>query len=247
MPPPKPPPEGTGRRPAAGPAPGRRLRARRRPPSLANVRIASTSVFFGKPFVHGMSIALRVRSTRKLPGRRRGMTLCASRRKKSVASTSTRPSVSAATVKPHRIDFAKGVLDRAPLVRVGAVRAEGVVGLHHHHARPDPLELDDASLAGLPAIEPDVVRPQARREAGRVEHLGVELVDLHPERPGLVVPVERHVAVELLEPRRPRVDGLEGSGRLPAPPRPPCAERPVAQTSDSAIAKSDVLRMGAIL
>ncbi len=102
----------------------------------------------------------------------------------------------------------EGVLDRAALIRVGAVRAERVIGLHHHHPRPDPLEFDDPSLARLSAIDPDVVRPETRRKAGGVQHLGVELVDLHPEGSGLVIPVERHVAVQLLEAGRPRVDRL---------------------------------------
>src|SRR5262249_46516456 len=102
------------------------------------------------------------------------------------------------------------VFDGAPLVGIRAVRAERVVGLHHHHARPDPLEPDDPTLPRLAAIEPDVVRSESGREAGRIEHLGVELVDLHPERAGALVPVEGHVAVDLLEPRRAGLDGLDG-------------------------------------
>ena len=103
------------------------------------------------------------------------------------------------------------ILDRVHFVGVLAVGAPCVIGLHHHHARPDPLELDDPPLAADPTIEPDVVRPQPRRQAGGVEHLGIELGDLHPERAGLVVPVERQVAVDLLQPRRPGIDGLDWS------------------------------------
>ena len=109
----------------------------------------------------------------------------------------------------------EGVLDRAPLVGVGGVGAEGVVRLHHQDARADPLELDHPALARLPAIEPDVVRSQARGQPGRVEQLGVELVDLHPQRARPLVPVERHVAVEFLEPGGAGVDGL-GRASLPA-------------------------------
>ena len=77
---------------------------------LVNVRVTSTSVFFGNPFVCGRKTALRLSSTLKLPcfdSRRRGATPWASRTKNAVASTSTRPSSSASTVNPHNTDDAK--------------------------------------------------------------------------------------------------------------------------------------------
>jgi hypothetical protein len=75
-------------------------------PSVVKVSVASSSVFFGNTFVLGMYTALRVRSTRNVAGRRRADRPVASRNRKSVRSTSTRPRLSAATVKPQRIDVA---------------------------------------------------------------------------------------------------------------------------------------------
>jgi len=66
----------------------------------------SISVFFGKPFVFCRKKALRVRSTRYVPGRNALPAPLTSRRVKSVASTRTRPPLSAATVKPHSTDLA---------------------------------------------------------------------------------------------------------------------------------------------
>jgi len=67
----------------------------------------------------------------------------------------------------------------------------------------------------LAAIEPDVVRTEAGRKTRRIEQLGIEAADLHPQRPRLVVPVERHEAVELLERRRAAFDrGRRAGGRL---------------------------------
>src|SRR5205823_6862525 len=96
---------------------------------------------------------------------------------------------------------------------IRAAGAEGVVGLHHHHARADALEFDDAALARLAAIETDIIRPEPGREPGGVEQLGVEPVDLHPQRAAALVPVERQVAVDLLEAGRAGFDGRGWSGR----------------------------------
>src|ERR1035441_1607529 len=52
-------------------------------------------------------MALRVLSTRYVPGRSELAAPRPSRRKKSVASTNTRPSLSAATVKPQSTERAK--------------------------------------------------------------------------------------------------------------------------------------------
>src|SRR4029079_14603230 len=76
-----------------------------------------------------------------------------------------------------------------------------------HDARADALELHDAPLAGLSAIEADVVRTKAGRQRGGPQHLGVELADLHPQRARLVVPVEGHVALDLLEAGAAGFDG----------------------------------------
>src|SRR5437870_5433653 len=61
------------------------------------------------------------------------------------------------------------VFDRLTLERIAAARSEVQVGLHHQHPRPDALEADDAAAAFLAAVETDVVRAQARRQAGREE------------------------------------------------------------------------------
>ena len=79
-----------------------------------------------------------------------------SRRRNFVASTRTRPPVSAATSNPHSTDRAKGFVDGAPLVGAGAEGAEGVVRRHHQHLLADALEPDDVGVAELSAIEPDV-------------------------------------------------------------------------------------------
>ncbi len=110
--PPRPPPPAPGTAaavpmgggPCVGPPPPPRP-----PPaaSLANVSSTSISVFFGNDLVRGMKTALRVRSTRYVPGRNALLAPYASRSTKSVASTSTRPLVSAATVNPKSTDFAK--------------------------------------------------------------------------------------------------------------------------------------------
>src|SRR5260221_8337447 len=81
-------------------------------------------------------------------------------------------------------------------------------GSAYDSARTWSVDPEVLSVPRLPPRERGVVRPEPRRKAGGVQHLGVELVDLHPEGSGLVIPVERHVAVQLLEAGRPRVDRL---------------------------------------
>src|SRR5262245_15537156 len=65
-PPARPPPSPIGGGPCAGPPPPP---PRPPAPSFANVRSTSSSEFFGNALVRGMYIALRVRSTRYVPGR----------------------------------------------------------------------------------------------------------------------------------------------------------------------------------
>src|SRR5205809_658495 len=58
------------------------------------------------------------------------------------------------------------VLDRLALEQVAAARAERLIGLDEQDARPDALEQHHASAAALAAIEADVVRAEAGRQAG---------------------------------------------------------------------------------
>src|SRR5690606_5531492 len=95
------------------------------------------------------------------------------------------------------------VAHRADLGGVRAARAEAIVGLNHEDLRPDALEDDDARARELPAIDPDVVRPEPGGDPGDVEDLGVEARDLEPELPGGLVPVEREEAVQALHASRP--------------------------------------------
>src|SRR5206468_9226840 len=97
-------------------------------------------------------------------------------------------------------------LDRLALGRVRAARSERLVRLHEQHARTDAVEVHDASAAAGAAIEPDVVRSEAGRQAGRVEELGVEPRDLEEERSAAIVPVERKVAVDLLDRKSTRLN-----------------------------------------
>ena len=62
------------------------------------------------------------------------------------------------------------------------------------------------AAAALAAVEADVVRAEAGREAGVQQELGVEARDLEEQRSGALVPVEREVAVDLLHAGRAVVD-----------------------------------------
>jgi len=55
-------------------------------------------------------------------------------------------------------------------------------------------------LAGLPAIEADVVGAQARPEASDIEEVCIEARDLEPQGPRVFIPIERKIAVELRHP-----------------------------------------------
>ena len=60
------------------------------------------------------------------------------------------------------------ILDGLALERILAARSERLVALHQHDARADALELDEAAAAAAgAAIETDVVRAEAGRQAGR--------------------------------------------------------------------------------
>src|SRR4030095_9745129 len=89
-------------------------------------------------------------------------------------------------------------------------RSERLVALHEHHAWADPLELDDAAAtaAAGSAIETDVVRTEAGREAAAEQELGIEPRDLQQHSAGTLIPVEREIAVEFLQARGAIFDGL---------------------------------------
>jgi hypothetical protein len=90
------------------------------------------------------------------------------------------------------------LLHRAPLVGVAAHGPVPRVGLDEEHLGTDPLEVHERRSSALPAIQPDVVRPDAGLQAREVEHVGVQLPDLHVERARRLVPVEREETIELL-------------------------------------------------
>ena len=77
--------------------------------------------------------------------------------------------------------------------------AELVVRLHHQDPRSGLLELHDPGAGGLAAIDPDVVRAQAGRHAGRIEDLGVQHRNFDVQLAGVVVPIEREESVDLLQ------------------------------------------------
>jgi len=76
------------------------------------------------------------------------------------------------------------------LGRVVAGGAELVVVLHEQDLGTDALEGDDARLARLAAVEPDVVRAQPCRQRVDVEEGGSEVFQLEPEDAFARVPVQ---------------------------------------------------------
>src|ERR1035437_3319735 len=107
----------------------------------------------------------------------------------------------------------KGILDRFALGRIRARRSKRLIPLNHHHLRPHALERHDPSLAALAAIEADLVGSQAGGEAGGVEEVAVESWNLEKQRAGVLVPVEREVAVELLHARGSFFDARRTASR----------------------------------
>jgi hypothetical protein len=109
--------------------------------SLVKVRSVSTSVFLGKPFVPGRWKTLRLLSSSKRPWPALSIARAApwaSRRKKSVASTRTRPAGLGLDREAPQHGRREGLLDRAHLVRVRAAGAEAGVALDEEQAPPDP-------------------------------------------------------------------------------------------------------------
>ena len=86
--------------------------------------------------------------------------------------------------------------------------------MHQQHLRPDSFEAHDAALPALAAIEADIVRPQAGREACRKQEVGVEPRNLDEQSAGALVPVDGEVAVEFLHAGGAFVDRLPAGGRL---------------------------------
>ena len=75
----------------------------------------------------------------------------------------------------------EGVGHRAAFVLVVAERPVARVLLHQQHLRPHPLESRQVGSADLAAVEPDVVRPETRRQRLDVQEVGVEGVDAQEE------------------------------------------------------------------
>ena len=83
-----------------------------------------------------------------------------------------------------------------------------VVRLNHQDLLADPLERITLRVAELSAIEPDRVRAETGRQRDLIEHLLIEPPDLHEQLAGLRLPVERQIAVDLLQ-----ALGFFGNGR----------------------------------
>ena len=108
--------------------------------------------------------------------------------------------------EPEQDRRGERVFHRPVLVRVRRRGAVAVVRLHHQNLPAHPLEAHDARAAELPAVEPDVVRADARGQGIDVQHFRVKAADLEPKGSGVVVPVEREEAVQPLEAGRMRFD-----------------------------------------
>src|SRR5467141_384338 len=90
----------------------------------------------------------------------------------------------------------------APLVGVLAHRAILQVFLDQQHLRPAALESHDPPRAKLPAVQPNIIRPHARRKPALVEKLAPPLVNLQPQLPLLRIPIKVEIPRQLLRPRR---------------------------------------------
>src|SRR5580658_4791483 len=108
----------------------------------------------------------------------------------------------------------EGIFDRLALGCVGARGTEGFVRLHQQHLGPNAMELDQASVALLSAIQAEVVRAEAGGESGGVKKFGVEARNLQPERAGALLPVKREIAVEFLHAGGALLDGRDAPGGL---------------------------------
>jgi hypothetical protein len=111
-------------------------------------------------------------------------------------------------LEPPQHRLREALLHRAPLRRVLRRRAVRLVGLHHQHPRPHPVESHQPLAAQLPAVQPDVVGSHPRGKRDHVDQLLSRARDLHPHPARGRFPVDGEKTVALLH--RPR---LFGDGR----------------------------------
>jgi hypothetical protein len=81
--------------------------------------------------------------------------------------------------------------DDPKVAKLGRIRAEvteGLIRLHQQHLGTDALERDQAPAALLAAIKADVVGTEAGGEAGGVEEIGIEALNLEPRVPSALFP-----------------------------------------------------------
>ena len=133
-----------------------------------------------------------------------------------MASTSTRPFDSAATVKPQSTDLAKeSATERRS---AGLALEERKFSLPWTSRIFGPTRSKETMLAAafLAAVEADIVGAQAGGEAGDVEEIGIQTGDLEVEAAGPLVPIERKVAVDLAHAAGAFLDGRNTSGNLRA-------------------------------
>src|SRR5258708_22524025 len=109
----------------------------------------------------------------------------------------------------------------APFIGVVAHRAILQVFLDEQHLRPAALESHDPPRAKLPAVQPNIIRPHARRKPALVKKITPPLVDFQPQLPLLRIPVQIEITSQLLRPRRL----LCNRSRLPRLAPPPSTMR----------------------
>ena len=173
----------------------------------------STSVFFGKPLVFGQvegaarAIDAVVAGTQAAGG-------AVHVAQEEVGGVDEHPAVRLGgdgEAPQHRLG--ERVFDRLALEHVGAARAERLVRLHQQHARADPLELDDAALAALAAIETEVVRARDRPTGPVDIRNSLSNLDISSSIvPRAFVPVERDEAVDLAKTGGAIFDGGQRTG-----------------------------------
>ncbi len=104
--------------------------------------------------------------------------------------------------KSPQCRFRKRIAHRPPLIRIVADRAKFQIRLHQQHLRPAALEPHQMRPAQLPAVQPDVIRTNPRRQRALVQELRPPLVDLQPQLARLRVPINIEVPRYLLHRRR---------------------------------------------
>ena len=115
-------------------------------------------------------------------------------------------------MKPQR-GLRERIVDRAAFVGVLAHRAVIEIFLDEQDLRAAALEAHDARRAKLAAVQPNIIRTDARRKPALVEEFAVPLVDFEPQLALLGVPVEIEITGKLLRPRGFLGDG-GGLGRF---------------------------------